>query len=409
MTLAKKMGIFGIRIKFWREAILIIFAVIIALLIIGSFSSIVFFKGADEGYYLHYTGKVLSSGLPAFRNLLITYIADTNYWGFPVPSRFGFIILSAFFCWLFGFSFMSMAYLSLFSFFCAVFFAYLLSRKAFGQDASFLAGLLFLSSPLALALSRRALSDSASNLFLLTAVLLQIDYFTSGCKCWKKWTLAGVLLLAIAFRETNIIFIFPLAVSSLAFLPVKGFRQIIRSWIIMYVVPVASIFIIYKFIFGNITDIFTALFFLPSGESINYVMNFQSGPWFRYLVDFILISPWVMIFGIYYTVYVFINKTKKEDLALALFIVSTIFIYSFFSKNLRYVSVIDYPLRIFTAMALLSVNIPRSKNLTFLFAFAVIMLICVVELVNFSRIFVRGGMYDPVSIGLLSFWSIIPT
>ena len=116
-----------------------------------------------------------------------------------------------------------------------------------------------------------------------------------------------------------------------------------------------------------------------------------------------------MILGVYYTVHVLINKKRQAELALALFIVSTIFIYSFFSKNLRYVSVIDYPLRIFTVMAILSVNIQGSKNKAFIFAFAVVMLICVLELVNFYRIFVWGGMYDPVSFGLLSFWKIIPT
>ncbi|MFH0917620.1 MAG: glycosyltransferase family 39 protein [Candidatus Omnitrophota bacterium] len=402
------MMIFGMKTKFLREAILIIFAAMIAWLIITSFSSIVFLPGADEGCYLRYTKEVLDKGLPAFKDLLVTYIADSNYWGFPVPVRCGFIICGAFFCRLFGFSFISIAFLSLFSFFCAVFFTYWLSRKVFGRDVAFLAGLFFLSSPLALALSRRALSDSASNFLLLTAVLWQIDYFTSGCRRWKKWSLAAVLLLALAFRETNILFIFPLAVSSLAFLPEKGFRQLIKSWVVIYAVPVGAIFIIYKFLFGNIADIFKALFFLPSAGSHSYVLQFQSGPWFRYLIDFILVSPWVMILGIYYILYVLIHKTKKEDLALALFIIFTIFTFSFFSKNLRYVSVIDYPLRIFTAMAILSVHSVRSKYSAFTFALAVVMLICVMELVNFIRIFVWAGVYDPVSFGLLSFWNIIP-
>jgi 4-amino-4-deoxy-L-arabinose transferase-like glycosyltransferase len=398
-----------IRIKYWREAILIIFAVIMALLIIGSFSSLVFYKNADEGYYLRYAQKVLNSGLPGLRNLLSTYIANSSSWGFPVPLRFGFIISSAFFCGLFGLSFFSIVYLCLLAFFGTAFFAYKFCRKTFGDDVSFLAGLLFLSSPLALALSRRALSDGVANFFLLLTIILQIDYFNSGCRSWKKWLLAVTLFLAVAFKETNILFIFPLAISSLAFLSVKNFRQVAKLWVIIYLLPVAFIFIMYKFLYANIADAFMSLFFLTSAEAFKYGKYFQSGPWFRYVVDFTLISPWVTILSIYYSIYVFINKRKKSELALVLFIVSTIFIFSFFSKNIRYISVIDYPLRIFTAICLVSVNIRDNKKAAFLLAFFVIVLICVFDLINFFRIFVWGGVYDPVSFGLLSFWHIIPT
>jgi 4-amino-4-deoxy-L-arabinose transferase-like glycosyltransferase len=394
-------------IKYWKGLILLLFGVAVAKLLIGSLFHIVYHTGVDEGYYFSYSQKVLREGLPVFKGLLSTYLADNSFWGFPVPLRFGFVILGSFFFRVFGVSFTSLSLISYFSFFCAVFFAYRLSRRIFGENAAFLAGLLFLASPLALALARRSLADSAGNLFLLTAFLLQIDYFLGFPQWRKKWILAVFIFLAVAFKETNILFILPLAVSSLAFLPLKNIRQILSDWIVIYLVPVAAIFITYKFLFGSFRDIFTVLFFLPSANSQGYVAYFQSGPWFRYLLDFMLVSPWVTVLGLYYLVHVFIKGLQKEKLAVALFIAVTILVHSFFPKNLRYISVVDYPLRIFAVLALLGAGREKHKHV-FLFAFSIVSFICVMELVNFSLLFVRHDLYDPVSIRLLSLWKIIP-
>ncbi len=396
------------KIKFHRESILIIFAAVISLIIINSLFSFKVFQDSDEVYYLHYAKEVLKGGLPAFKALLTSYLTDTNYWGYPTPLRFGFIILSAFSCGLFGASFLSIVLVSIIFLFATVFITYIFFRKIIGLDASFLTGLLFLSSPLAIALSRRALPDSVSNFFLIAAVIFQIDYFINGCKLWKRWCVAAALLLALMTRETNILFIFPLAVSTFAFLSTKDLKEILKSWVIMYIVPVMALIIIYQFLFGDITGPFRALFFSSSVKCNNYVINFQSGPWFRYLIDFILISPWVAILGFYYTVNAFVNRKKPWELSMALFVISTIFIFSFFSKNIRYISILDYPLRIFTALTLLSITILDRKNVLFLIVLSVAIFISFFDLINFFRLFVWGGIYDPVSFRFLLFWKLIP-
>jgi 4-amino-4-deoxy-L-arabinose transferase-like glycosyltransferase len=426
----KNFGIF----KFWKETLLVIFALVVARLLMASLASIVFYGEVDEGQYFYYALKVMLEGIPAFKDILNTYIANSSIWGLPVPMRFGFIIVSSFFCGVFGTTYYSLVFLSCSAFFAAVFFSYWLSRRIFGQNVAFLAGLLFLASPLSLALSRRALSDSCANFFLLSAVLLQIDYYVCGRPIWKKWMLVAVFFLALAFKESNILFIIPLAASSLAFFTLKDFRLACRDWFIIYVLPVLTILIVYKILFVNLGDVFAIFIFLPSAVSQYYVANYQSGPWFRYLMDFLLISPWVMILGIYYTIHIFsrfhaenpgpeadavisargvalmpecsANKSRQGELALALFVVTTIFVFSFFPKNLRYISVLDYPLRVFTVMALFNA---RRKGPSFLIVFIVIAFICLADMANCFSIFVQGQLYDPVSFGLLSFWNIIPS
>ncbi len=396
------------KIKHWNKFVIALFAVAVARLLINSLFSVAFRSGVDEGYYFYYALKVYTGGMAALKGLLDVYIANSSFWGFPVPLRFGFIIIASLFCRVFGASFISLAFISYISFFCAVFVAYWLSRRIFGENTAFLSGLLFLVSPLALALSRRALADSASNFFLLSALLLQIDYFTGSGQRWKKWVLSGVIFLALAFKETNILFIISLAVSSLAFLPLKSLRQIIGDWVVIYFLPVISIFAAYQFLFGSIRHVFMALFFLPSVNSQWYTSVFQSGPWFRYLMDLLLISPWVTLLGFYYLIDVFVSNQKKEERALALFILTTIIVFSFFPKNLRYVSAIDYPLRVFAVLALFRLGKQNGSKNAFSFVFTVVSFICIAELADFFSIFVQWGLYDPVSFGLLTVREIIP-
>jgi 4-amino-4-deoxy-L-arabinose transferase-like glycosyltransferase len=399
---------YKMKIKFHRESLLIILAAVIALIIINSLFSYGIFRDSDEVYYLHYTKEILKGGIPAFKSLPAAYLADANYRGHPTPLRFGFIILYALSYGLFGASFISIVLVSIFFLFAAVFIAYVFFRKTWGQDAAFLGGLLLLTSPLAIALSRRALPESASNFFLLAVVILQIDYFTTGCKAWKRWCVAGLLSLALMIRETNILFIFPLAVSSLAFLSNKNFKAIVKSWIIMYIVPPASVIVLYRFLFGNVFAELGAIYLTSSVKCSNYVMNYQSGPWFRYLVDFMLISPWVTILGVYYAVNTLIKKKRPGELALALFMTATVFIFSFFSKNIRYVSILDYPLRLFVVLALLSIDIVDRKKALFFIALTIAIAISIFDLVNFFRFFVGSGIYDPVSFRFLLFWKFIP-
>ena len=141
--------------------------------------------------------------------------------------------------------------------------------------------------------------------------------------------------------------------------------------------------------------------FVAKSSSLHYAIQLQDGAWYRYLIDFALLSPLVVALAIGRCFQ--IERTAKSDLFWALFLgLSFLSMSSIrYGMSLRFAAYWDEPLRWLAASQLILVTgrlFPRRAAFSLALA---LLLVITVDLSQYARLFVRGRIYDPVSVQLL--------
>jgi hypothetical protein len=146
-------------------------------------------------------------------------------------------------------------------------------------------------------------------------------------------------------------------------------------------------------LFGTYRLLITKNYHLP------YAIKTGDGPWYRYLVDLLLVSPIILLLAL--GALFRIDRSKRPELFLLLFIGGSYLIMCNlkYGMNLRYANMWDVPLRILAVGTLASLAAPfRRRSLIFAIAIA---LLCAVELRQYLILFVQYPLYELVSEGLL--------
>ncbi|MDD2927312.1 MAG: glycosyltransferase family 39 protein, partial [Candidatus Omnitrophica bacterium] len=185
-------------------ALVIILAVT---LLLPTLARVPYFSYADDVCYFKYATYLGEKGFNGLSILFQGFIADQPNWFNPHPLRIGFIILSAAWLKILGYSLLNLAYLSLFSYALFLVFSYYFSRKYLGEQFALLLVILLAFSPLQMAMARRAFIDSTLNLFSLLTIWLFWDFLKNGGRL--KFILfilayAGSILI----KETSLLLIF---------------------------------------------------------------------------------------------------------------------------------------------------------------------------------------------------------
>lgn len=142
--------------------------------------------------------------------------------------------------------------------------------------------------------------------------------------------------------------------------------------------------------------------------AIPYVIRTGDGPWHRYVLDLLTLSPVVTLLaigGLFHSV----RSGDKRGVYLALFVLCSYVIMANlrYGINLRYSTVWDLPLRWFTFILLTSFGfLLPGRFRPWALALAVV-LICGLELRGFFRFFVQHGLYDPVPEPMLRILQIL--
>ena len=388
---------------------LILLLSVSAFLIIVSLSNIIFANQADEGYYLHYAKYISDNGIAHLPELFKFYLGDKANWAYPNPFRIGFIIISALFVKVFGNSFFSLSLLSIFSFFAFLLTNFHFIKKYFNERIALLTVALLAFSPLNMAMARRALMDSTSNLFICLAVWLFLDSLKEY-RFLKTLLFVLVYSAAILIRENSMLLsIFFLAYIFFRSNVLKANKARTIDMLSSTLIPFLAVGIIYILAAGGVSQVITTAKIILSSPKTNlYAINFGSGPWFRYLIDFMLLSPWVLLLFIGFIFYYSMKDKEQEEVNyLLFFFLSSIIIFSFFTKNIRYLIFLDMPMRLFAILMLneLIKRIFRDRSASILII--LVMAIVCFDYANFYVLFIHQGIYDPVSYWLLQAQHII--
>lgn len=139
---------------------------------------------------------------------------------------------------------------------------------------------------------------------------------------------------------------------------------------------------------------------ISKNYQLPYAIKTGDGPWFRYLVDLMLVSPIVLLLAI--GALFRIDRTKKPELFLLFFIAGSYLVMCNlkYRMNLRYANMWDVPLRILAVSCLVSLVAPLTRYRALIFG-AAVALICVIEMRQYLVLFVQFPLYELVSEGLL--------
>ncbi|HYB44064.1 MAG TPA: glycosyltransferase family 39 protein, partial [Candidatus Methylomirabilis sp.] len=319
---------------------------------------LLFFNAADfagdELHYAAYADRISARGVSEFRRLAEEYASDPERWIYPPPIRVLYMAAGAAACRIAGSpcTDRAIAAVSLASGIAMVVLALAMAWRMFSARVGILAGLLVALSPLGLQLSRRALQDEFFALPILLAVWAFWERSRSTRRGWD--VLLGTALVAALLTKESA-FIFPLyfygALLFPSWLTSREF-PFNRSTLAAILASLATAGLIFL---ALVPDVWLLLrvhnAWLSATETGEYV-PYSQGRWFRYLVDFALISPAVTVLGVGYY---FSAAREKIDGYLGRFALLLFLAFSLLPlKNLRYVSFLDPPLRILAVLALVS-------------------------------------------------------
>ena len=368
-----------------------------------------YLSGTDEGYYLKYSVYMATEHNASLKTLARSYIENESWHVFPSPLRAGYIMMSSLWMKALGlFNFKALALLSSLFSILSLFLVFIFTKELFGKRIAFFSLILFASSPLSLALARRALQDSAVYFFIIMSVYLfyKARFYTGLI---FKALFAASFFAALMIKESAVLLTaFFLIVLLWDIYARRHKARNCLSLVLAIAVALAAAFFVYLNIAGGFANfIKMAKIIIISPLNNFYAVRYQSGPFFRYMLDFFLISPYTLISAVAFLALYFSNAIERTAQAtyLVIFFLSLYMTFSLFSKNMRYVVALDVPIRIFTAMFI--ANLFRNfKKKELFFSSLTIIMIALSDIYIFNRQFLVQGTYDPVTASLLWGWGV---
>lgn len=383
---------------------LFIILFIVFLLVFLSVQKVDYRAAHDEGYYLRYADYISNNGLGGFRDLFSGYIRDQESWVFPNPLRIGYILLSSLWVRLLGSSFYTLSHLSFFSYLLFISINYYFCRRLFDREKAILLALLIAFSPINMAMARRALSESVATLFLGLSIWLFLDILHKDKGIIKRFIFSIVFSYTIMVKETNILLVIPFIVYLVIYKIHFKEKLNLTNLQYIFIYPVFLVALAYILLSGDVFSVIkVAKIILSSPGTNEYAIRFGSGPWSRYIIDYMVLSPWVLILSIGY-IFHLLQNFRKSDSKEAYFLVillALFLLFNLFTKNVRYVMILDLPIRLFFILMLYRLISIKSEKTKFALAAVIVMVICLADFITYSDIFIVKGIYDPVSAWLL--------
>jgi 4-amino-4-deoxy-L-arabinose transferase-like glycosyltransferase len=155
------------------------------------------------------------------------------------------------------------------------------------------------------------------------------------------------------------------------------------------------------FLAGGLDNLFTTYrLSVTKNYQLAYAILTGDGPWYRYLLDLLLVSPVILMLAIGTACR--LDRTQKPELFFGIFIAASYLIMCNikYGMNLRYANMWDMPLR-FLALSQIVFFFNSLRPYRIAIMCIAVGLICATELCQYFTLFVRYPLYELVSEGLL--------
>lgn len=399
-----------------------IFKIVLCLLIISSISFLAsiqlseteYSPASDEGYYYRYAYQVAQEGWEGFQKIIRWYVDHEEARYHPAPTRIGYILFAAVLFKAFGPSYELLGLVSFISFLGFLWVCFYFIKKYFNDAVALCATVLLSSSPLLLAMSRRALIDSMVNLTWALSFWMFLEVISKpNAKRYFLFLLCFTWALFVKESAIVLLFFF------LIFLFLSRKKPLLANRFYfwgMVLIPFMTFMACLVIAAGGLESAISATWaildtHLDPQHTNFYAIKFSSGPWFRYILDFLLLLPIVILLFLGY--FLSLIGVKSKSLVEKYFLTYFIVIFSFFSflphtKVVRFVINLETVIVVFAILYIDSVfrrsTVRHAEKLFFL----IIILLFIVNWTDFYFIFVRTGLLDPISFHLLQIRGFIP-
>jgi len=360
-------------------------------------------SGWDERAYAIFAKTVEQGGVTGIRQWMHDYPTNENLQKSPPLLRVGFVVPAMFVCKMFGgFTPDNIAWLSFAAGIGLILLGAHFTELLVGRKLAILCGILLVTSPLAAGLSRRGTQDSFTALVFVACL-----YFFH--RCWTRRTvlahlaLTFCLSLALLTKESALILYPMMAIAASYYYCAMKLRP--RYWLLAVLVVAPLIYLLVEIgicgSIGNLIDTYRTYAALQS--KLSYTLQYEKGPWFHYLLDFLAIAPLVFVSGI-----IGLSTTKTEEsirhgrnLAL-IYLASAILLFAQLPIiNIRLVLFVEMFLRLGAVLGIVHIAslLPTKWMRTAILG--LISLLILSDSFQFYQIFIKGNVYSPTTFLLL--------
>jgi 4-amino-4-deoxy-L-arabinose transferase-like glycosyltransferase len=351
--------------------------------------------GVDEGLYRGYVIDLSRVGILNYSSIVDHYISIQEKLSGSILPPVRFLYIFTAYLWHLAFGSEALVALgdvaSLFSILLLMLsglFAWRLKGPACGLGVM----ALMCCAPTQLHMSQHALVDGFFAFWALLCLWLLWENLQQPGR--MGWLVAYALSWSLlVITKENSFFVFFAVVAILILNRWLQFGAVNRELLLATIVgPLLGVVILVFLAGGLAVLIHSYQLSVSKNYNVTYAILTGDGPWYRYLVDLLLVSPFVLIlaFGTVFR----LDRTKKAELFLTIFIAASYLIMCNikYGMNLRYANMWDMPLRVLAysqIMALVSFTAFR-----FWIGGAVIALIAALDLRQYYILFIHYPIYE---------------
>jgi len=150
-----------------------------------------------------------------------------------------------------------------------------------------------------------------------------------------------------------------------------------------------------------------------AGPATNpYTVQLGSGPWYRYLVDYLVLSPGPTLCALFFAGALALRERRREAAPAPVFLLVLacllLFQHAFVTKNVRYLMVLELPLRTFAVLWLAELLASRRPIARAALVGLAVAGLAWLDVRTFEYVFVENRAYDPVTYPLLVLRHMVP-
>jgi hypothetical protein len=367
--------------------------------------------GFDEGLYREYANALSKNGLGSYPDMVEGYIDQQSKMSGPILPPVRFLYIFSGFIWhsVFGgetleclrqvASFFSILTLAL-----ATVFAWRLR----GPSCACAIAALMAFAPTQLHMSQHALIDGFFTFWTLLTLWMLWENFAAP-EDWQRLGGYGISLAMLVITKENSFFVWLAIVALIVANHWLQFGITTRSLLLVTIAgPLLGVVVLIFLSGGLVNLIETYRLLVTKASTAPYAILTGDGPWYRYLVDLLLVSPIILILAV--GALFKLNRTMKPELYFAIFIGASYLVMCNvkYGMNLRYANIWDMPLRFLALSCLSALVAPLSRYRSLIFGLAVA-LIAIFEFRQYVILAVRYPLYELITHDLLQALHILKT
>lgn len=161
--------------------------------------------------------------------------------------------------------------------------------------------------------------------------------------------------------------------------------------------------------FGRLVELGRVI--LSSPATNECAQRYGGGPWYRYVVDFLVLSPWVTLAALVMVgglCFARCARGQRELVFCAAFVAFALAAFALFTKNVRYLAPLEVAWRSLAVAFAFELGERVAGRHGARVAIVLIAAACVADAWTFQTLFVERELYDPVSAALLGLREIVP-